>query len=208
MPGSRPRCLVGAGLVEGVGVQLRRLGQDLIGRCPFHEDGTPSLVVSPGKNLWHCLGACQSGGGPIDWVMTAQGVSFRHAVELLVRESPALSTLASSSPRSASGPVKRSTAAKLEPLATPDADDRALLGRVIGFYAAALADSPQALGYLHRRKIAHPEALSTFRLGFANRTLGYRLPHARTKTGAELRNRLQALGICARPGMSISPAHW
>ena len=43
----------------------------------------PSLVISPQKNLWHCLGACQTGGSVIDWVMRAEGVSFRHAVELL-----------------------------------------------------------------------------------------------------------------------------
>ena len=55
-----------ARLVEGCGVELRREGGDLVGRCPFHEDDSPSLVVSPGKNLWHCLGACQAGGGPVD----------------------------------------------------------------------------------------------------------------------------------------------
>lgn len=60
-----------------------RHGADLIGRCPFHDDKTPSLVITPGKNLWHCLGACQTGGTVIDWVMRAEGVSFRHAVELL-----------------------------------------------------------------------------------------------------------------------------
>ncbi|MBS2936865.1 hypothetical protein KDN32_03795 [Nocardioides sp. J2M5] len=42
----------------------------MVGCCPFHDDDSPSLVVTPGKNLWHCLGACGRGGGPIDWVMT------------------------------------------------------------------------------------------------------------------------------------------
>jgi DNA primase len=69
-------------LVESAGVALRRAGKDLIGKCPFHEDREASLVVTPAKNLWHCFG-CQIGGGPIDWVMKSQGVSFRHAVELL-----------------------------------------------------------------------------------------------------------------------------
>lgn len=45
-----------ARLVEGCGVELSRQGKDLVGRCPFHDDESPSLVVSPGKNLWHCLG--------------------------------------------------------------------------------------------------------------------------------------------------------
>ncbi|MGH8865864.1 MAG: CHC2 zinc finger domain-containing protein [Burkholderiales bacterium] len=43
-------------LVEAKGVELVRHGADLHGRCPFHSpDRTPSLVVSPAKNLWHCL---------------------------------------------------------------------------------------------------------------------------------------------------------
>jgi len=70
-------------LVAASGVELGKAGADLVGRCPFHDDWEPSLVVSPGKNLWHCLGACQAGGSTIDWVMRSQGVSFRHAVELL-----------------------------------------------------------------------------------------------------------------------------
>src|SRR5258707_13687664 len=70
-------------LVTGFGIELRRHGADLIGRCPFHDDREPSLVISPKKNLWHCLGECSTGGTAIDWVMRAEGVSFRHAVELL-----------------------------------------------------------------------------------------------------------------------------
>ncbi len=70
-------------LVQTYGVELRKAGADLVGRCPFHEDRTPSLVVTPARNLWHCLGACQAGGSVVDWVMRSQGVSFRHAVELL-----------------------------------------------------------------------------------------------------------------------------
>jgi CHC2 zinc finger len=70
-------------LAEARGIELQRHGADLIGRCPFHDDKTPSLVISPKKNLWHCLGACSTGGTAIDWVMRAEGVSFRHAVELL-----------------------------------------------------------------------------------------------------------------------------
>jgi DNA primase len=67
-------------LAESRGIQLKRHGGDLIGLCPFHDDHEPSLVISPDKNLWHCLGACQSGGTVIDWVMKSEGVSFRHAV--------------------------------------------------------------------------------------------------------------------------------
>lgn len=45
------------------GVELRRHGVDLMGRCPFHDDRAPSLVIAPGKDQWHCLGACNARRG-------------------------------------------------------------------------------------------------------------------------------------------------
>src|ERR1700730_9556557 len=77
-------------LVIAFGIELRKHGADLLGRCPFHDDREPSLVISPEKNLWHCLGECQTGGSVIDWVMKTKGVSFRYAVELLKADHPSL----------------------------------------------------------------------------------------------------------------------
>lgn len=79
-----------ARLVEAKGIELKRHGADLLGLCPFHDDREPSLVVSPKKNLWHCLGTCQAGSTVIDWVMRVEGLSFRHAVELLEEGRPSL----------------------------------------------------------------------------------------------------------------------
>ena len=45
-----------AAIVEAAGVKLAKHGADLRGLCPFHDDKEPSLVVTPAKNLWHCLG--------------------------------------------------------------------------------------------------------------------------------------------------------
>jgi DNA primase len=70
-------------LVEYYGVKLEKKGKDLVALCPFHNDHEPSLIITPDKNLWHCLGACQTGGSVIDWVMKIEGVSFRHALEIL-----------------------------------------------------------------------------------------------------------------------------
>ncbi len=188
-------------LVEGCGVELRSQGKDLVGCCPFHDDDSPSLVVTPAKNLWHCLGACQRGGGPIDWVMTAQGVSFRHAVELLRESSPALASLAQPGPRStAPGPVARSLSAKLPSLVAPDAADQELLGMVVGHYAEALAGHSDAMAFLARRRVDDPEAVEAFKVGFADRTLGYRIPHSRTADGAAVRGRLRDLGVIKTSG--------
>ena len=43
-------------LAESQGIGLEVHGADRIGLCPFHEDREPSLVITPSKNLWHCLG--------------------------------------------------------------------------------------------------------------------------------------------------------
>ena len=180
-------------LAEGRGVELKRHGADLIGRCPFHDDREPSLVLSPAKNLWHCLGECQTGGSPIDWVMKAEGVSFRHAVEILRAEHfPTTPSL--------DGPPQRSTVPKLAPPVDLDADDRELLGQVIGYYHQTLKESPDALAYLEKRGLVHPEVVDRFRLGYANRTLGYRLPAMNRKAGQEIRTRLQKLGILRETG--------
>jgi hypothetical protein len=42
-------------LAEAKGVKLKQHGENQLGRCPFHDDKTPSLVITPSKNLWHCL---------------------------------------------------------------------------------------------------------------------------------------------------------
>jgi DNA primase len=177
-------------LVEAAGIALTRHGADWVGRCPFHDDKGPSLVVSPAKNLWHCLGACQSGGSVIDWVMKANGVSFRHAVELLREGVPAL----------AAQPVKRSTVRALPAPVARDADDQLLLRQVIDYYHESLKQSPEALGYLQSRGLDHPELIARFKLGFANRTLGLRLPEKNRVAGAEMRTRLQRLGLLRASG--------
>ena len=178
-------------LVEASGIELKKGGKDLLGRCPFHEDDTASLVVTPGKNLWHCFG-CGVGGGPIDWVMKRQGVSFRHAVELL-RADVGLVDAGLTEP----GARRR---AKLPAPVALDAGEQELLDQVIGYYHETLLSSPEAMAYLERRGIASRELIEQHRLGFANRTLGLRLPAARIKAGAEVRSRLQKIGLIRESG--------
>ncbi len=181
-------------LAEARGIKLARHGADLIGLCPFHEDHEPSLVITPAKNLWHCLGACRAGGSVIDWVMKTNGVSFRHAVELLRADHPSLA---------APGPVVRkgtTAAVKLEAPFDTSADHQRVLQQVVDYYHETLKQSPEALKYLQGRGLEHPEMVSHFRLGFSNRTLGYRLPEKDRKTGAEIRGRLQRLGILRESG--------
>ena len=180
-------------LVEAAGIMLKPAGKDLLGRCPFHDDREASLVVTPAKNLWHCF-ACQVGGGPIDWVMKAKGVSFRHAVELL-REGTAPGTGAIELPARA-GRGMRALPAPIH----FDAGDQALLEQAIVYYHERLKHTPEALAYLARRGLDDPELIERFRLGFADRSLGLRLPEKTRKAGHEIRTRLQKLGLLRASG--------
>jgi DNA primase catalytic core len=177
------------GLIEAAGIELKPHGPDRVGRCPFHDDATPSFVVSPDKNVFHCFG-CNAHGTVIDWVMKTQGVSFRHAVELLQNDV----TL-----KPATTPIKRTTTKKLPPL-TASPDHQALLQDVIGYYHTTLKQSPEALAYLTKRGLMHSELIDTFKLGYANRTLAYRLPASNRKGGAEVRGQLQQLGLMRESG--------
>jgi DNA primase len=171
-------------LVESSGVKLQKRGADMVGCCPFHADDTPSLSVSEAKNLFRCFG-CDAGGGPIDWVMKREGVSFRHAVELLRDGAPIGASAA---------PVKASTVRRLAPPVSLDADDQALLDQVLGYYHETLKASPEGLAYLQSRGLSG-ELVDRFRLGLANRTLGLRLPEKNRKAGADLRGRLERVGL-------------
>jgi DNA primase len=127
----------------------------------------------------------------IDWVMKAEGVSFRHAVEILRADLPLSGT---------AKPVKVSTVRRLPAPVSAEADDRAALGQVADYYHATLKESPEALAYLESRGLTSSEMIDRFRLGYANRTLGLRLPARNRQAGEELRGRLARLGVLRESG--------
>ena len=62
--------------------QLRRSGAQLVGRCPFHEERTPSFYVSPAKGTFYCHG-CHKGGDAIVFLRETEQLDFVGAVEWL-----------------------------------------------------------------------------------------------------------------------------
>jgi DNA primase len=188
-----------ARLIEAQGLNLISQGKDLACRCPWHEgDDTPSCIVSPKTNLWHCFG-CDAGGSVIDWVMRMHKVSFRHACELLAKQHPALAAAASTDtpPAAVKLSAGKLRTAQSFSLATGDQE---LLNQVIDFYHATLKSSPEALEYLEKRGLGSMELIEHFRLGYANRTLAYRLAPKQYKAGAEMRAALQRVGILRDSG--------
>src|SRR5947208_4739290 len=79
--GSIEQVKAAADIVEVVQgrTQLRKQGARLLGRCPFHEERSPSFSVDAGRGLYHCFG-CGQGGDVIKFVRDTQGLEFADAV--------------------------------------------------------------------------------------------------------------------------------
>jgi len=180
-----------AAVIRARGIELKPQGHDLIGLCPFHADQNPSLHVTPAKQLWRCV-SCQATGNVIQFVQKFDGISFRHAYELL--KNGAAFTGAPTCQ-----PVKKGTVPRLASPLAADADDQAALRQVLDYYHARLKENPAALAYLQKRGLTS-EALATFRVGFVDRTLGLRLPQKNRVEGAALRERLTRLGVLRQTG--------
>ncbi len=63
-------------------VSLKRKGREMVGLCPFHEDHSPSMNVSPTKQIFKCF-ACGAGGDVIKFVQMRENLSFPQALERL-----------------------------------------------------------------------------------------------------------------------------
>jgi DNA primase len=177
-------------LIGSQGHELKKRGRDWVMRCVFHEEDTPSLSVSEAKNVYHCFG-CNASGTVLDWVMKTQGVSLPHAVQLLRNDAP----LAGAEKVG----VNRSQARHLPSLAA-GSDEAVLLREVADSYHATLKQSPEAQAYLTQRGLVHGELIDTFRLGYANKSLTYRLPPGYSKEGRDVRAKLQRVGVYRESG--------
>ena len=78
------RIINSANIVDVVGefVSLRRRGVNYIARCPFHDEKTPSFIVSPAKNIFKCFG-CSKSGSPISFIMEHERLTYVEAIRYL-----------------------------------------------------------------------------------------------------------------------------
>lgn len=63
-------------------VSLKKAGKNFKGLCPFHQEKTPSFIVSPDKGICYCFG-CKNGGDIFEFIKGVEGVDFKGALELL-----------------------------------------------------------------------------------------------------------------------------
>lgn len=160
-----------AALVRAHGVELKRQGRQLVGRCPFHSpDRTPSFFVDPAMGTWKCFGRCaaggeeKAGGDAIRFVMVADKLTFREA---FVKLGGVLDAKPLPAPR----------AKKRESKTTSGNGDRVanarlqILGRVVEFYRRTFLATPAPQQYLAARGIGNAELLGAYRIGYADGSL-------------------------------------
>lgn len=130
---------------------LKRAGRNFKALCPFHVEKTPSFFVSPQKQIFHCFG-CGEGGGPIQFLMLYEKVSFPEAVEILAKR------LGLSIPYKKVSPQERAKSILYE-----------VTEEACNFFHKNLFrdEGKKALEYLKKRKI-DLDTIKKFRLGFAS----------------------------------------
>ena len=67
---------------------VKKKGANFLGLCPFHNEKTPSFTVFPATKSFYCFG-CGAGGDVISFIMRAENLDYRDAVEYLAKEFPA-----------------------------------------------------------------------------------------------------------------------
>jgi DNA primase len=178
--------------IEGEGLVLKKQGKDYVMACVFHEDKTPSLKITPAKNLYHCFG-CGAAGSVIDWVMARQGVEFRAAVEVIEQRQ------GWSDEKSSVAPVATTAVSSLA-AALSECDQAVALQGVVEYYHQCLLNSPEALAYLESRGLNDVALITHFKLGVSDKTLTSTLAAKHTTTGKQQRQCLQETGILKKTG--------
>lgn len=134
-------------IVEVVGsyIELKKSGANYKARCPFHSEDTPSFVVSPSRQIYHCFG-CGAGGDAISFVMDYDKLSYPEAIEKLANDFNV--------------PLNY-TKGSLE-----KKDDRRVLEQINQFYKKNLFSNQKAKDYIEQRGI-YTSSVEKFELGYA-----------------------------------------
>ena len=131
-------------------IELKRAGQNFKGLCPFHAEKTPSFMVNPAKQIFHCFG-CNRGGDIFTFIMNLENMTFLEAVSYLAERAGVEARIVSGDPV-----IKKGFKEKLY----------SINKEAMNFYRNTLYKSAPALSYLRDRGIKD-EVIEKFSLGFS-----------------------------------------
>lgn len=145
-------------IVEVVGryVQLKKAGINHKGLCPFHGEKSPSFIVSPTRQTYHCFG-CGVHGNAVGFLMEHSGLGFIDAVQDLAQQ------VGMTVPEDESTPAERERAAAQKQRQATLND---VLAKAAEHYRRQLKGSPRAVDYLKGRGLSG-EIAAQFGLGYA-----------------------------------------
>ena len=147
-----------ASVIAAYGIELRRAGTALVGRCPFHQDrGRPNLHVYR-SGRWICY-RCDERGDVVQFVQRIENLSFRQAVGRLMIQKPM-------GVASHSRPGLRSTPSPRQQVRRLDDDEQEVLAAAVDLYASRLLSHEHTLGYLAARGFPRP-VVEHYKLGYA-----------------------------------------
>ena len=138
--------------VIGEYVELKRAGRSFKGLSPFSGERTPSFFVSPEKNIWHDFSS-NKGGDVFSFVMEAEGMDFRQALEHLARKANVDLSLYQDA-------KARDIAAKKKRL-------RAANEAAAHYFQHSMLRNQHALEYVFKKRGINRETAAAFRLGYA-----------------------------------------
>jgi DNA primase len=133
---------------------LKKAGRNYKGLCPFHAEKTPSFIVFPDTQSWHCFGACGTGGDVFTFVMRQENQDFAGALRLLAQRAGV-----SLKPQTEADLVEDKLKKRL----------REINETAAKYFHNLLLNSTEgetARGYLAQREI-NQETVSRFQLGYA-----------------------------------------
>lgn len=132
-------------------VDLKKAGRNFKGLCPFHNEKSPSFMVSPEKEIAYCFG-CHQGGDIFSFYELVEGVDFSEAINVLAdRVGVKLEKVSSGSSK-----VKKSKKLGLVKVQEEAAS----------YFQANLADSPEVMKYLEKRGVLS-DMVSEFKIGLS-----------------------------------------
>jgi DNA primase catalytic core len=171
-------------VVAAYGIELKKVGGDLVGLCPFHDDHHPSLRVTPGKGLFRCP-SCKATGNVIQFVARKEGIGEREAAVKLLTAIPGVQR-ASDTPTNGK---PNGAPALLEERA------QLLLERALAIYQKHFADGPEGRVYLESRGLADASLWEGHGIGYCKGKLAEVLPD-----DERVRSELKTLGLLLPDG--------